>query len=142
MVNQDTDHCVEILPGVGARVNVNASAETIDALRVLATTAMKTYKIGLKSTFKQILGENIESFTEEERKKRWQRWIDLALKGGKHETVEVWTDTSGCEGCKHLNGRESWCNLMSLPCTVNPVLSFKHGLVGMACMGAGYEKLV
>jgi hypothetical protein len=29
--------------------------------------------------------------------------------------------------------------MQALPCTVNPVLTIRHGMPGMACAGAGRE---
>ena len=73
----------------------------------------------------------------EERKQRWEAWKQAAIKKGDQNIVERWETAEACEGCKHLDG--FWCNLQGLPCTVNPILTFRHGIIGMACMGAGYE---
>jgi hypothetical protein len=48
-----------------------------------------------------------------------------------------WWLSHECHGCKHRNG--AWCGIRGLPCTVNPILTFRHGLIGMACMGAGRD---
>jgi hypothetical protein len=34
---------------------------------------------------------------------------------------------------------KDWCLRAELPCTVNPLLTVKHGMMGMACMGMGYD---
>jgi hypothetical protein len=96
--------------------------------------------VTLKSSFEEILGENNTRFTEDQRKERWKQWQQIALKkkDGK-DLVSSWLDQTACHGCIHLNKEQSWCNAMGLPCTVNPILSFRMGMVGMACMGTGYE---
>jgi hypothetical protein len=98
-------------------------------------------KVTLKSSFEEILGKDHSQFTEDIRKERWKQWQEIALKkkDGK-DVVESWLDTSACRDCLHLDKKESWCRLMGLPCTVNPILSFRMGMAGMACMGTGYEK--
>jgi hypothetical protein len=75
--------------------------------------------------------------TPEERKKRWEVWKATALQQGKKKMVELWDSCEGCEGCKHLQC--AWCDLQGLPCSVNPILTFRYGMIGIACMGAGYE---
>jgi hypothetical protein len=97
--------------------------------------------VTLKSSFEEILGKDANQFTEDVRKERWQQWQQIALKkrDGK-DVVDSWTDCSACEGCIHLIKKEAWCNLMGLPCTVNPILSFRMGMVGLACMGTGREE--
>lgn len=100
-------------------------------------------EITLKSSFEEILGKKRDEYPEEVRKQRWQKWKEAALKSKKNDAKDVlasWLDTSGCRNCIHLNKSESWCNAMGLPCTVNPILSFRMGMVGMACMGTGYEE--
>ena len=49
--------------------------------------------------------------------------------------AEYWQDAEACDGCIHISG--DWCRLQELPCTVNPILTMRHGMIGMACMGAG-----
>jgi hypothetical protein len=73
----------------------------------------------------------------EKRRQRWDRWRAEATKRGDANIVERWETAEACDGCKHLDG--CWCDLQGLPCTVNPILTFRHGMIGMACMGAGYE---
>jgi hypothetical protein len=97
-------------------------------------------KVKLKSPFKEILGETPEDFTEQQRKERWNTWKELAIKKGDQELVDMWSDISACEDCIYIDKKEAWCNLQQLPCTVNPILSYRMGMVGMACMGAGKEK--
>lgn len=89
--------------------------------------------VKLESRWKEILGENAEAMPEDVRRRRWDDWLNLAGKGQR----EIWTDTNGCEDCIHLDGY--WCKLQGLPCTVNPILTMRHGMIGMACMGAGKE---
>lgn len=97
-------------------------------------------QVKLKSSFEEILGKNADFYSEDVRKDRWGKWKALALKKGDKELVEVWTNIEACHDCYHINEKEAWCNLQGLPCTVNPILSFQMGIVGMACMGAAHTK--
>lgn len=38
-----------------------------------------------------------------------------------------------------MHRRGGWCVLQGLPCGVNPVLTMRHNIPGMACMGIGRE---
>jgi hypothetical protein len=97
-------------------------------------------KVTLKSSFEEILGKTAEEYPEEVRKQRWEEWKACARKKKDgQDTIDSWSDQTACVGCIHLNKEQSWCNAMGLPCTVNPILSFQMGMVGMACMGTGYE---
>jgi len=96
--------------------------------------------IKLESSFEDILGYAEHAMTVEERRARWARWLRIARKRerSRHAAV-LWTSPSeDCRGCRHLRGR-AWCRQMELPACVNPVLSFRAGMVGMACMGLGWE---
>lgn len=97
-------------------------------------------KVKLKQSFEQLLGKDSNQYTEQVRKDRWNKWKELAIKNGDKELVEAWSSLEACDDCIHINKEEAWCNLQGLPCTVNPILSFRMGMVGMACMGAGKEK--
>jgi hypothetical protein len=99
---------------------------------------LKANMISLKSSFKEILGENSETFTEDQRKARWEQWKNIAIAEGEKELVNMWSNTEACEGCIHL--KDKWCESQGLPCTVNPILSFNDGVIGMACMGVGKEE--
>ena len=69
------------------------------------------------------------------RRTRWATWLKLArrIKIARH-----WTSLGErCDACS--NRRGSWCNSASLPCSVNPVLTVRHGITGMACMGMGFS---
>ena len=92
--------------------------------------------IGRFHSFEQILGKKPYHYSENERKERWFKVMKLS---SKYER-EWWTDTSGCHGCGHLDANQSWCNLQGLPCTVNPITSYQAGMLGMACMGLGYQE--
>lgn len=97
-------------------------------------------KVTLESSFEEILGETSKVYSQQERKERWQQWKDLAISNGEKELVEDWIQTEACKNCIHLNQKQAWCNLQELPCTVNPILSFQDGIIGMACMGAGFQE--
>lgn len=68
----------------------------------------------------------------------WRNWLSVAKKKDKL-LYEVWSDLEGCFECKHLNKKDVWCKLQSIPATINPILTLRLGMVGMACMGAGKE---
>lgn len=96
--------------------------------------------ITLKSSFEEILGKDAKQFTEEQRRERWGQWKALATKTKRGlSTIEYWSDITACVGCVHLEKENAWCKSVGLPCTVNPVLSFSMGCIGMACCGVGYE---
>jgi hypothetical protein len=90
-------------------------------------------RVSLKISFEDLLGKKQSVLTEEQRKVRWAKWVSLAGE----EAASWWMDCEGCEACIHLDGH--WCKLQGLPATVNPYLSFRHGMPGMACMGAGKQ---
>jgi hypothetical protein len=89
--------------------------------------------VTLKSSWKEIL----DAADPGERRQCWEEWKRLAMAAGEKDLVDLWTDTEGCRGCKHLNG--DWCFRAELPCTVNPFLTIKTGMTGMACMGMGRD---
>lgn len=93
--------------------------------------------VSLTDSFVEILGEHRGQMPDEVRRDRWEKWKELCRQSDAPELVRYWTDTEGCEGCRHLDG--DWCQLQQLPCSVNPILTFRSGLIGMACMGLGYE---
>ncbi|MDR2020489.1 MAG: hypothetical protein LBQ14_06970 [Treponema sp.] len=70
-------------------------------------------------------------------RQRWDEWKRLALAAGEKDLINLWTDTEACRGCKYLD--KDWCLQAELPCTVNPYLTVKHGMMGMACMGMGRD---
>lgn len=69
-------------------------------------------------------------------RQRWAQWLRLARRKPDPDAARYWTDASECLGCIHKRG--GWCTLQELPCTVNPVLTMRYAMIGMACMGAGY----
>jgi hypothetical protein len=87
--------------------------------------------VTLEISFEALLGKRATDMSETVRQKRWEAWKKLAP-----EVAEYW-QPEGCEGCRHLRG--DWCSLQELPAAVNPILSYRQGMPGMACMGAGYE---
>jgi hypothetical protein len=93
----------------------------------------------LNASFENILGKTAAMFSEKDRRHRWAAWLRTARQSGERgrQMARFWVSHE-CHGCKHRNG--AWCDLQGLPCTVNPILTFKHGMIGMACMGAGSEE--
>jgi hypothetical protein len=98
--------------------------------------------VTLRSTFEELFGHNSTEKTEEERKANWAEWKRIAIAHGDKDQVDGWSDISGCyhddRKCIHLS-HDGWCDLAGLPCTVNPYLSFNYGMVGMACIGCGFD---
>lgn len=95
--------------------------------------------VTLESSWSEILDAKAADMPADVRRRRWEQWKSLAARG-KHgrEAIGYWTDTEACAGCRHLDG--DWCRLQELPVTVNPVLTLRGGgMIGMACMGAGWE---
>lgn len=86
------------------------------------------------SSFEQILGRKKSDYTEEERKARWNKAMDIP--GGKR-VQEYYSNLFECVDCNH--NKNGWCGYASLPCGVNPILTFKYGSLGMACQGVGHE---
>lgn len=76
-----------------------------------------------------------------ERHARWEEWKSISFQAGAGEQLSYWTEAGEtCGGCVHR--AKDWCDLQGLPCNVNPILTLRHGMIGMACMGAGagYDK--
>lgn len=94
--------------------------------------------VKLEMSFEDLLGNKCSNMPSYVRRERWGEWKRIAgLRKKSRDCLAAWTDTEGCDGCVHLDG--DWCAMQQLPCTVNPILSFREGLIGMACMGAGYK---
>lgn len=87
--------------------------------------------VSLRISFEDLLGRDCNAMPEATRRERWEAWKALDA-----EAAEWW-EASECEGCRYLLG--DWCDLMGLPASVNPVTSFRAGMIGMACMGMGRE---
>lgn len=93
-------------------------------------------QITLYSSFVQLLGEAPEDYTPEERRKRFDRNLELMKEGGEEELYHFWAESGPdetCESCIHRNAY--WCKWSELPCNYNPVLR----MLGMACCGIGKE---
>lgn len=86
------------------------------------------------SSFEQILGRQKSDYTEVERKVRWDKAMDIP--GGKR-VKEYYSNLCECVDCKHF--KNGWCGYASLPCGVNPILTYRDGSLGMACLGVGHE---
>jgi len=89
--------------------------------------------ITLESRWEEIFGTG----NDIKNRNNWEAWKKIARKAGEKELVAFWSDPDACIGCKHLD--KDWCTLQELPCTVNPYLTLKHGMLGMACMGMGRD---
>ncbi|MDG9928508.1 MULTISPECIES: hypothetical protein [unclassified Pseudomonas] len=94
--------------------------------------------VTLDIRFADLLGDKMLTISTPERRARWAEWLRLARAAGSAAVARAWSDNRDCQGCKHLRG--AWCRLQELPCTVNPALSYRTGLPGLACCGAGREE--
>jgi hypothetical protein len=96
-------------------------------------------EVTLKSTWIDLLGDNPQAMQSKVRKERWEQWKGLATKAGETDILIFLQDQmlESCQGCNHR--ANDWCTWCGLPCVVNPVLTLKQNILGMACMGAGYE---
>jgi hypothetical protein len=92
--------------------------------------------VTLSIRWHELFGETKADMPDAIRRERWEQWKVLCAK--EPEIIEQWTNPEeACLGCKHREG--DWCAKQSLPCTVNPILTYGMNMSGMACMGAGYE---
>lgn len=112
--------------------------EIIETIQELSP---KHSQVQYNDSFRNILGDKPDVYTPEERKARWIEWKKLALERGDEEVVKYWCNVQECRGCVHLNEAESWCHWSELPATVNPILTYSTGMIGMACMGLGLTPL-
>ena len=93
----------------------------------------------------ELFGDSLSEFTGVERRERWEKWKELCRQGDPKRADRIiagWEDVSACcEGgqCKHLDLNGARCKEMDLPCTINPILTIRGGMMGMACMGLGYQ---
>jgi hypothetical protein len=90
------------------------------------------------SGWREIFGKNANDYPVAERRRRWAAWLRAArvLREDKPQ-ASLWArGYEVCHGCALRRG--GWCTFMGLPCTVNPVLTFRQGDVGMACMGTNF----
>jgi len=88
----------------------------------------------------QLFGAEPEDMPEKTRRQRWEEWKRLLIKDGEQEMVDYWAKDhvdESCAGCIHRD--QDWCGYSGLPCNVNPILTFRMGMIGMACMGLGYR---
>lgn len=85
-------------------------------------------------TWKELFGTG--TMPADQRRANWTAFLATA----DQEVREYWDDAEGCEDCiHHERGEFNWCRRQQLPCSTNPYLTFRHGMIGMACMGAGKE---
>jgi hypothetical protein len=67
------------------------------------------------------------------RRARWIEWLSLGS-----DNAEYWSNPDElCHSCEHCD--DDWCKRQALPCTINPILTFKYGDIGLACMGVGHR---
>jgi hypothetical protein len=99
------------------------------------------HPITLTIRWHELFGETPSDITPEIRRKRWEEWKALGKKSDAQgrRMVKVWSKghDEACTNCAHKD--KDWCTAFGLPCTVNPVLTYQHNILGMACGGAGFE---
>lgn len=89
----------------------------------------------------ELFGKRRIDMQDDVRRSRWEEWKSLSRKSLFYENAEFWsTPEEECESCKHCES--DWCMLESLPCTVNPLLTFSTNQIGIACSGVGFEKRI
>lgn len=105
-------------------------------------------EVTLDMSFEDIFERRRVHLPDSLRRQRWETWKRLCAEDGRRHEVslavlDIWTDCDGCHGdtpwdgpCRHLDG--DWCTSEGLPAAVNPVISFRSGMPGMACIGLGY----
>lgn len=89
-------------------------------------------KITLRSPWAEIFPRKAK---QTEKRRNWATWLRLARAAGASDQAKYWADSHECTGCAHKHG--GWCTLQGLPCSVNPVLTPRTNMPGMACMGMG-----
>jgi hypothetical protein len=68
-----------------------------------------------------------------ERIARWRSWKCTVAR--EPEQIENWQTDPDCFNCGMYSDSSDWCDFSSLPPSVNPYLSFRHGIPGLACAG-------
>lgn len=94
--------------------------------------------IGINISWFDLLGKNKNDMPDNIRRERWDIWKEKVLMNGDFDILEYWTNNEPCGHCRHLSG--DWCTLMEIPVTVNPILTMREGIIGMACMGTYKEE--
>lgn len=98
------------------------------------TNAQSLPPVTLASRWQDLLPA---STTAALRRQRWAQWLRLSRAQGYTANARFWTNPDApCNTCSHRRG--GWCRAQGLPCNVNPITTLRHGLQGLACMGAGY----
>lgn len=95
-------------------------------------------QVALDIRWTELFGTRPEEIEGQVRRKRWEEWKRLGLREGS-ESVATWsTPNEPCMNCRYRD--DDWCTAVSLPCTVNPNLTFQFGMNGLACGGAAVDK--
>ena len=94
--------------------------------------------VSLEDSWMQILGNSRLDMSDLTRRKRWEEWKKIATENGAEDFVDFWCDNTACTGCIHLD--KDWCKSLQLPCAVSPYLTYRHNIIGMACMGLGKKQ--
>lgn len=95
--------------------------------------------VTLEISFEDLFGKNKEDIASCDKKFRWIEWKKIVIKKlNKEEAKAVfkfWMPADTCRNCVYREGE--WCVVEDLPCSVNPILSFRLGIPGLACRGLG-----
>ena len=96
-------------------------------------------QVTLDIRWPELFGEKPSDMDAKTRRERWEEWKQLGLRESP-ENVEEWsTPEELCQNCQHRDG--DWCTAIALPCTVNPILTFRFGMLGLACEGAVCDEI-
>jgi hypothetical protein len=87
-----------------------------------------TAAVALTSTWAELFPAGAADGTH---RARWAVWLRLARRKDREQAV-MWARGHECHNCAHRRG--GWCVQIGLPCTVNPILTVRHGMIGMACI--------
>lgn len=86
-------------------------------------------QVTLDIRWPELFGEQPSDMDARIRRERWEEWKRLGS-----ENVEMWSTPDGpCLNCPYRDN--DWCTAISLPCTINPILTFQFGMLGLACGG-------
>lgn len=92
-------------------------------------------QVTLDIRWSELFGEQPSDMEASVRRERWEAWKRLGS-----ENIGMWSTPDGtCADCPYRD--DDWCMVVSLPCTVNPILTFRFGMLGLACEGVRSESI-
>ena len=96
-------------------------------------------QVTLDIRWPELFGEKPSDMDAKPRRERWEEWKQLGLRESPENVEEGSTPEELCQNCQHRDG--DWCTAIALPCTVNPILTFRFGMLGLACGGAVCDEI-